>query len=73
MILNYLLKDETFGEKMVRECKEMVEEFGNFFKIIKENTYDILCDKFGSTAINIVLATLGVLILMFIINKVINR
>ncbi len=69
-----LLKNHrTFWEEVQFELKDMIETIQEFFIMIKENTYDALVVRFGADAVNILLIGIGVVLIMIICLKIINR
>lgn len=69
----YLLKEEGFFKELIREIKELGQDFLDFFIIIKEHTYDPLCNQFGSMVVNLFGIGLIFLIIMLVANVIINK
>ena len=61
-----------FLEKIGKEAKDLINDFLSFFRLIKENTYDALVEKFGYVGVNLVLSALVVIIFMVIVTRIIR-
>lgn len=61
-----------FLEKIGKEAKDLIKDFLNFFRLIKENTYDALVEKFGYVGVTLVLSALVVIIFMVIVTRIIR-
>ena len=67
------LNHRNFGEELIYEIKELFRDFANFFVMIKENTYDVLCANFGADIVNLFAIAIGFLLIMIIAMAIINR
>ena len=61
-----------FLEKIGKEAKDLINDFLSFFRLIKENTYDALVEKFGYVGVTLVLSALVVIIFMVIVTRIIR-
>ena len=61
-----------FLEKIGKETKDLINDFLSFFRLIKENTYDVLVEKFGYAGVTLVLSALVVIIFMVIVTRIIR-
>ena len=73
MSIIYFLRQMTIAEKIKYEVKEVLDEFISFFQMIKENTFDVLAEKFGSTTVTIGFFFIAVVILMLILTAFIRK
>ena len=64
---------KSLGESIMDEIKEIADSIGDFFIMIKEVTYDVLVDKFGSFSINLIGMGLIVALIIFVCMAFINR
>ena len=75
--LGLLLKTSTtsnnFFKKIQYEFKDLFEDFIDFFVLIKENTYDVLCQHFDPLVVNMFGIGIIFLLVMLIATKLINR
>ena len=70
----YILKDNRgFGEIIKEQLQSIWREIVDFFVLIKENTYDLLCEIFDPTIVNLLLVGIGVVLIMVVAMAVINR
>ena len=63
----------TIGESLAYEFKEIGNSILDFFLMIKEVTYDLLVNKFGSTTVNLLGMGLIIALIIFICMAFINR
>lgn len=70
-LLNILKVERTFWEELQYELEDVFSMFIDFFKMIKENTYDVLLEKFGED-INVVFLLGGTIIVMIVVMTIIN-
>ena len=70
----YILKDNrSFSEIIKEQLQNIWYEIVDFFVLIKENTYDLLCTVFDPTIVNLLLVGIGVVLIMVIAMAIINR
>lgn len=73
LLLTYILVKQTFWEELLKEFDEIGEAIKDFFLMIKEITYDVVAGKFGSDIVNLFLIALGVIAIIIVCLKIINR
>lgn len=61
------------GHNLKIEFLDLLDDFKDFFLLIKTHTYDILCMKFGTEVVNLFGIALIFLAIMLIATKVINK
>ncbi len=70
----YLLAAKrTLGEEIKYQMEDLFRSFKDFFMLIKENTYDVLCNNFGTDIVNLFCIALAALIVMLVATAIINR
>ena len=69
----YFLRQMTITEKLKYEVKEVIDEFISFFQMIKENTFDVLANKFGSTTVTVGFFFIAVVLIMLILTAFIRK
>ena len=69
----YLLDKKTTKEKVIEEFEDVFEMFADFFRMIKELTYDKIADAFGTGATGIIFVMIMAIVLIFILMKIINH
>jgi len=72
-LLNLLKDDRTIGEKIKDQFFDILNEIKDFFIVIKENTYDLLCTFLDPMIVNLILIAIGIVIVMLIAITLINR
>lgn len=72
-ILTYLLVKRTFWDQLQEEFRDIVEIIEDFFLMIKEVTYDVLANSFGTEMTNLMIIAIGIIGLMIILITIINR
>ena len=72
-ILNLLKDDRTLGEKLKDQFFDILAEIKDFFILIKENTYDLLCGFLDPMIVNLLLIAIGVVLVMMIAITLINK
>ena len=72
-LLVYLLAKKTFWESVKYELEDIAEMIKEFFLMIKEVTYDVLAGFVGENVVNMLLISIGALVIMLICLKIINR
>lgn len=70
-LLNILKVERTFLEELQYELEDVFSMFIDFFKMIKENTYDVLLEKFGED-INVAFLLGGTIVVMIVVMAIIN-
>lgn len=73
LLLTYLLVKESFWDGIKEEFAEIGEAIKDFFLMIKEVTYDVLAGKIGTDIVNLFLIAIGVIAIIMICLKIINR
>ncbi len=61
-----------FFESIGKQIKEFGREIGDFFNVIKKNTFDKLVEAFGATGVLIAFFTLLIIVGMIVITTVIR-
>lgn len=70
----YLLEvKRTLGEELKYQVEDLFRSFSDFFIMIKENTYDVLCNNFGTDIVNLFCIALAALLVMIVAISIINR
>ena len=69
----YLLDKKSTKEKVIEEFEDVFEMFADFFRMIKELTYDKVAAQFGTGATGIIFVMIMAVVLMFILMKIINH
>lgn len=80
MNINFWILNSNVGDWFTRfwkdlrhEVMELFEDIFDFFILIKENTYDVLCANYGTEIVNLLGLGLIFLIVMIVAMKIINR
>ena len=76
MIINTLDIKEWLSnvwEAFVEQVLDLLKDFGAFFSMIKEHTYDVLCRQFGDLVVNLFGITLIFVIIMLVATKIIQK
>ena len=69
----YLLDKKSTKEKVIEEFEDVFEMFADFFRMIKELTYDKVAAQFGTGATGIIFVMIMAVVLIFILMKIINH
>lgn len=69
----YLLDKKSTKEKIIEEFEDVFEMFADFFRMIKELTYDKIAAQFGTGATGIIFVMIMAIVLIFILMKIINH
>ena len=73
MKIHLLQVKRTIGEEIKYQIEDLFRTFTDFFIMIKENTYDVLCENFGADIINLFFIAGGALLIMIVALAIINR
>ena len=69
-----LLKDDkSFWDKLKEQLLDVWHELLDFFIVIKENTYDLLCTIIDPSIANLLLIAIGIVVVMIIAITLINK
>lgn len=74
-ILDFIIlkNNRSFGEEAKFEFQDLLNDFMDFFRFIKEHTYDVLVNSWGADITNLFGIALIAFLIMFIALKIINR
>ena len=63
----------NFLKQFWEQLLDLLKDFADFFGLIKEHTYDVLCKQFGDMVVNLFGITLIFVIIMLVAIKIINK
>ena len=72
-VFTFLKDTRSFWDKTKDQLGEIWEEIKDFFIVIKENTYDLLCTFLDPNIVNLLLLTLAVILVMVVAIVIINK
>ncbi len=71
--LMFLKDTRSFWDKTKDALSDLWKEILDIFVVIKENTYDLLCNFLDPNVVNLLLVALAIIVVMLVAVVVINK